>query len=445
MNKYAGKARIGVIAMLGVAAFAIVGLHRSSGRAYSADSTPAPLFVTDKCSHAVTAYAATSNGDVSPLRPVPTGLAEPEFVAIDPNGNIYATNACNNTITIYAKGSKGDASPSATIGGSDTGLSSPSGIAWDSLGNIYVANYGSNSVTVYPSRANLPSQPNYPNVTPSATIIGSNTGLNHPQGIAVDSTFGNIYVADWGAAGVTVYPPLPSLPSQPGYPNVTPSATISGSNTSLTSPYGIAVDTQRLHICGGLGQLERVGLSAAGKQHRAAQRGPHRHHQRWQHPPIPPDRHRAGFLRQHLCGGLRRPERVYLSFPAQPPQPGRLSQRRPQHLYQREQYRPDLPGRHRGGSSGNIYVADAIAESLFVYSAGNSGNVHPSSATISTTMTTGLSYPQGIALDSSGKIYVADCPACYGEESGAPSVFVYPAGSNGSGAPLTSSAGAAPA
>ena len=40
---------------------------------------------------------------------------------------------------------------------------------------------------------------------------------------------------------------------------------------------------------------------------------------------------------------------------------------------------------------------------------------------------TGLSYPQGIALDSSGKIYVAD--------EGAVSVFVYPAGSNGNAAP----------
>ena len=46
MNKYAGRARIGVIAIFCAAALAIVGLHRSSGRAYGA--APAPtLFVTD--------------------------------------------------------------------------------------------------------------------------------------------------------------------------------------------------------------------------------------------------------------------------------------------------------------------------------------------------------------------------------------------------------------
>ena len=63
VNKRQGKNRIGVIAILGVAALAIVGLHRFSGRAYSADPTPT-LFVTDDCSDAVTAYPAISNGDV---------------------------------------------------------------------------------------------------------------------------------------------------------------------------------------------------------------------------------------------------------------------------------------------------------------------------------------------------------------------------------------------
>ncbi len=86
MNKHAGKVRFGVIALLGVAALAVVGLHRFSGRAYSADSTPT-LFVTDDCSGAVTAYPAASNGDVSPLAAA-TGLSYPEFVAVGANGKI---------------------------------------------------------------------------------------------------------------------------------------------------------------------------------------------------------------------------------------------------------------------------------------------------------------------------------------------------------------------
>ena len=40
LNKYAGKTRIGLITMLGVAALAIAGLHRSSARAYGGSLTP---------------------------------------------------------------------------------------------------------------------------------------------------------------------------------------------------------------------------------------------------------------------------------------------------------------------------------------------------------------------------------------------------------------------
>ena len=196
-----GKAWIGVIAICCAAALAIFGLHGSSGRAYSADSTPT-LFVTDGCSRAVTAYPAASNGDISPLAPAPTGLAQPQYVAVDKNGNIYATNLCTRTITIYTKGSKGNAAPIAIIGGSNTGLSSPEGIAVDSGGNIYVAD---------------------------------------------------------------------------------------------------------------LGRRQPVRLSAAGKQHRVAQRGPHRYHQREQHRPECSGRHRAGFQPQHLRGGCRRQQRACLS------------------------------------------------------------------------------------------------------------------------------------
>jgi len=314
MNKYPRKVRIGVLSIFCAVAFAIVGLHRSSDRAYSADPTPT-LLGSDVCSYAVTAYSAASNGDVSPLAPVPTGLSAPQFVAIDARGNIYATNACTNTITIYAAGSKGDAAPTAIVGGPNTGLNTPYGIALDSSGNIYVADAGAASVTVYPPLASLPSQPNYPNVTPSATISGSNTGLSYPQGIAVDSTSGNIYVSDETAASVFVY-------SAGSNGNVAPTATISGSNTDLDTPEGIALD-----------------------------------------------------------------------------------------------------------SSGNIYMADALAASVFVHPplGSSSGPLNEAPTATISGSNTGLRYPQGIALDSSRDIYVAD--------NSANSVLVYPAGSNGNVAP----------
>ena len=241
MNNYPGKARIGLIAILSMAALVVVGFYRSSGSAYSATpksalSDPA-FFVTDDDSDAVTAYTSATNGDVAPQSPAPSGLSQPQFVAVDANGKIYATNPFTMSITIYAKGSSGDVAPLATIGGSNTGLNFPEGIALDSSGKIYVtncpgcsSNSGTPSVTVYPA---LGSSTGMLNETPSATISGGSTGLMSPEGIAVDSTSGDIFVADSGAASVFVY-------SSGSSGNVAPSANISGGTTGLMSPKGIA-------------------------------------------------------------------------------------------------------------------------------------------------------------------------------------------------------------
>jgi sugar lactone lactonase YvrE len=426
MNKYAGKVRIGVIAIFCGLAFAIVGLHRSSGRAYSGDPTPT-LLVSDVCSYAVTAYSAASNGDVSPLAPVPTGLSAPQFVTIDASGNIYATNACTNTITIYAAGSKGDAGPIAIIGGPNTGLSDPAGIALDSNLNIYVANAGAPGVSVYPP---LGSSAGLLNEDPIATISGTNTGLIYPQGIAVDSS-GNIYVADEGATSVYVYP---ALGSSTGPLNEAPTATISGLDTGLSSPEGIALDSN-------------LNIYVADESASSV----------YVYPPLASS---TGLLNETptatISGsdtGLISPYGIALDsttgniyvadalatsvfvYPALGKSVG-LTNEVPLVTITGSKTGLSYPQGIALDSSDDIYVADT--SSVLVYPAGSKGNAAPSSATISTTMTTGLGWPQGIALDSSGKIYVADDgPGA----SGPGSVFVYPAGSKANAAPTATISG----
>src|SRR5208283_4861713 len=145
---------------------------------------------------------------------------------------------CNGTVTIHAKGSNGDAAPIAVIGGPKTGLISPAGIALDSSRNIYVADGGATSVFVYPA---LGSSTGLLNESPTAIISGGVTGLNSPQGIALDSSR-NIYVADGAATSVFVYP---ALGSSTGLLNESPTAIISGGVTGLNSPQGIALDSSR--------------------------------------------------------------------------------------------------------------------------------------------------------------------------------------------------------
>ena len=220
----------------------------------TATSTPTPapglsveVFVTDKLSNSVTAYSAGSNGDAAPASTIAgasTGLAAPTGIALDTSGNIYVANAESGSetvgkITIYSAGSNGNVTPSAIISGSNTGLGGPVGIAVDSLGKIYVANMlasGSvvgGSVTVYAPGSNG-------DISPIASINGDNTALDHPQGIALDS-HGNIYVSNFSGSdavdnNIVVFPAGSNG-------NVTPSEIISGPHTGMDDVFGLALDS----------------------------------------------------------------------------------------------------------------------------------------------------------------------------------------------------------
>ncbi|HVN63015.1 MAG TPA: hypothetical protein VMT58_00145, partial [Candidatus Binataceae bacterium] len=65
------------------------------------------------------------------------------------------------------------------------------------------------------------------------------TGINFPVAVALDFS-GNIYVANFIANSITVYPPLGG---STGTLNEAPIATISGGNTGLFNPDGIAIGT----------------------------------------------------------------------------------------------------------------------------------------------------------------------------------------------------------
>ncbi|MGH7813462.1 MAG: choice-of-anchor D domain-containing protein, partial [Candidatus Binataceae bacterium] len=146
---------------------------------------------------------------------------------------VFVTNPYIDGLTIYPIAADGNVYPSAAVIGPDTDLDYPFGIATDSSGAIYVANYNASTVTIYAADSGG-------NLAPIGALGGSMTGLVEPEGIAVDSS-GNVYVANTqgGAAyfgSITVYGP-----GQSG--NQPPLQTIVGDSTGLAYPVGVAVDS----------------------------------------------------------------------------------------------------------------------------------------------------------------------------------------------------------
>ena len=140
----------------------------------------------------MTVYRAGARGDSAPIKTISgsnTGLNGPQQIALDTHGRIYVVNGRGGSgrpfsVTVYATLANGNVAPIRTIAGSKTRMYSPAGVAVDGSGHIYIANSSDplfghgHTVTVYAAFANG-------NVAPINTISGPNTGLNEPEGIAI--------------------------------------------------------------------------------------------------------------------------------------------------------------------------------------------------------------------------------------------------------------------
>jgi uncharacterized protein YjiK len=326
------------------------------------------ILVTNTPCNNVTSYQIGTSGNAAPTFPQPL-LCTPTGIALDTSRNIYVSNSGvdgnpSYSVAVYPAGSTGQVPPSAVISGSATGLDVPEGIALDGTGNIYVANDGSNnsdadSVTVYPKGSTG-------NAAPSVVISGANTGLSDPQGIAVDGG-GNIYVTNSNNT-VTVYPV-----GSTG--NAVPSATIRGFSTGLYDPIGIAVDSSNIYVAnGGNGGNNAVTVYPVGSSGNAT-----------------PSATISG-----ANTGLWDPSGIAVD----------------------------------GG--GSIYVTNgSYSSTVTVYPKGSTGNATPT--TISG-FGTALDDPVAIAIDSGGNIYVANDGSQNGDSD---TVTTYPAASTGNATPTT--------
>ena len=126
-------------------------------------------------------------------------LYSPSAVARDKNGRLYVASSWTSTIAIFAPGADEDAPPIGSIRGGNTGLDHPAGIAIDSSGKLYVANLG---IASYDTKFDSPGGITVyaagaeGNVAPIAAIKGVKTRLYHCSGVAVDPS-GKVYATNY--------------------------------------------------------------------------------------------------------------------------------------------------------------------------------------------------------------------------------------------------------
>jgi len=195
-------------------------------------------------SHA-TSNVCTKCPTLTQVRSIPTRITRnfnlPGGVAVDSAGNIYVSDTYNNEILkIRPSGLETTLAGSGTAGFADIYINLPGGVAVDSVGNIYVSDFNNNKIR---------------KITPSglvSTLAGSGTAgfadgqgtaaqFQHLRGVAVDSR-GDVYVADSSNHRIRKITPDGTVSTFAGSGTV---GTLNGSGTAaqFNQPSGITIDS----------------------------------------------------------------------------------------------------------------------------------------------------------------------------------------------------------
>jgi sugar lactone lactonase YvrE len=286
----------------------------------------------------------------------------PYGVAIDSSGNLYVSDSNNNQIRLITPaGVVSTFAGSGAIGsangiGTAASFSHPTGIAVDSSGNVYVADTNNHLIRKITS-AGLVSTLAGTGVIGHADGASSVATFYYPTGVAVDSS-GSVYVSDTNnnevrkISSTGAVSTLAGSPLSQGYVNGT------GALASLNLPMGIAVDSNGNVYVSESGDIRVVTP--------------------------------AGVV-SSLAGGIA-------AFTA--PASGVLG--------------ISGPGGVAIDKNGNVYVAEIAANQIRVVSASGVVSIFAGSSMsgngningVSSTAT--FNAPSGVAVDSSGNVYVTD-------------------------------------
>lgn len=190
--------------------------------------------------------------------------AEPAFGAL-PDAVSHGTFvAVNNPDFVpwslfgFSATANGDVAPATRLSGNATGLDYPQGVALDGKGYAYVTQSNSNGSSTDPFEIAVYAPPLTGDKAPEAVIAGDHPFLGG-TGIAVTKQ-GTIYVANRSATGTGYISEF--APGSKG--NVLPSAYIKGSKTLLQQPIAVAIDkTGKIYVANSNGTNVHGGPTSA--------------------------------------------------------------------------------------------------------------------------------------------------------------------------------------
>ncbi len=173
----------------------------------------------------------------------------PNGVAVDGAGNVYVADCGNDTIRKVTPGGVvttlaglAGNSGSADGTGSAARFCFPFGVAVDSAGNVYVADYGNNTIRKVTPGGVVTTLAGLAGSQGSADGTGSAARFYMPYGVAVDSA-GNVYVADYGNNTIRKVTPGGVVTTLAGLAGSPGSADGTGSAAQFYYPGGVAVDS----------------------------------------------------------------------------------------------------------------------------------------------------------------------------------------------------------
>jgi len=345
----------------------------SSGNVYVADTGNDTVRMITPMGVVTTLAGSPGVGGGSDGTGSSANFSSPVGLAIDSLGNIYVADSGNNTIRKLASGGvvttlAGTAGAVGSTDGKVAGatFNSPSAVAVDSSGNIYIADTGNDTIRkIVASTGMVTTLAGTAGSPGHLDAMGTAASFNSPSGIAVDN-FSHVFVADSGNDTIReltlttgAVATLWGVAGQPGSGNGG-----GASMAELNAPLGIALCTAGLYIADSANNTIRLAAT------------------------VSPGMYTQGIL----ATAAGAPSTGYKDGPVG------------QALFQ-------SPTGLAVDGSGNIYVADSGESAIRMITAGSvatlAGGVSVGSAD-GTGAAASFNAPNALAVDGSGNVYVAD-------------------------------------